>query len=78
MTSAARLRRPKKPGDRVKTDRRDAIALAQLLRSGQLTAVWVPDQHHEALRDLIRAREDSVEDASVRAIGSSGCCCAWV
>lgn len=53
---------PKKPGDRVKTDRRDAIALAQLLRSGQLTAVWVPDEEHEALRDLIRAREDSVED----------------
>lgn len=53
---------PKKPGDRVKTDRRDAIALAQLLRSGHLTAVWVPDAAHEALRDLIRAREDSVED----------------
>jgi len=53
---------PKKPGDRVKTDRRDALALARLLQAGQLTAVWVPDAEHEALRDLVRAREDSVED----------------
>ena len=53
---------PKRPGDRVKTDRRDALALARLLRSGELTSIWVPDADHEALRDLIRAREDSVED----------------
>jgi transposase len=53
---------PKKPGDRVKTDRRDALALARLLRSGELTAVWVPNERHEALRDLVRAREDAVED----------------
>jgi transposase len=53
---------PRRPGDRVKTDRRDALALARLLRSGELTATWVPDQQHEALRDLVRAREDAVED----------------
>jgi transposase len=53
---------PKKPGDRVKTDRRDALALARLHRSDDLTAVWVPDSGDEALRDLVRAREDCVED----------------
>ncbi|MHB8196635.1 MAG: IS110 family RNA-guided transposase [Vulcanimicrobiaceae bacterium] len=53
---------PRKPGDRIKTDRRDALALARLLRSGELTPTWVPDQQHEALRDLVRAREDAVED----------------
>jgi transposase len=42
----------------VKTDRRDAILLARLLRGDDLTPVWVPDQRREALRDLIRARED--------------------
>lgn len=52
---------PKKPGDRVKTNRRDAIALAKLLRSGELTAVWVPDDKHEAVRDLVRARTAAVE-----------------
>lgn len=53
---------PRKPGDRIKTDRRDALALARLLRSGDLTATWVPDREHEALRDMVRAREDAVED----------------
>lgn len=53
---------PTKPGDRVKTDRRDALKLARLLRSGDLTPVWVPDEQHEGLRDLTRAREDAVED----------------
>jgi len=48
---------PKKKGDRVKTDRRDALKLATLLRAGLLTAVWVPEPEHEALRDLVRARE---------------------
>jgi transposase len=47
---------PRKPGDRIKTDRRDAINLARLHRAGELTAVWVPDQAHEAIRDLVRAR----------------------
>lgn len=53
---------PKKPGDRVKTDRRDAIGLAKLLRAGDLTAVWVPDRGHEAMRDLTRARETAMTD----------------
>jgi transposase len=53
---------PRKPGDRVKTNRRDAISLAKQLRAGELTAVWVPDPHHEAIRDLTRAREAAVED----------------
>jgi transposase len=48
---------PTKAGDRVKTDRRDARKLARYLRSGDLTAVWVPDEAHEALRDLVRARQ---------------------
>jgi transposase len=47
---------PRKPGDRVKTDRRDASNLAKLHRAGELTAVWVPDRAHEAIRDLVRAR----------------------
>jgi transposase len=49
---------PKKAGDRVKTDRRDSLMLARLHRAGELTAVWVPDGEHEALRDLTRARGD--------------------
>lgn len=48
---------PKKPGDRVKTDRRDAKKLAHFLRSGDLTAVRCPDEDDEAMRDLVRARE---------------------
>lgn len=52
---------PKRAGDRVKTDRRDAVMLARLLRAGELTAVWVPDAGHEAMRDLVRARAASVE-----------------
>ncbi|WP_408006341.1 IS110 family transposase [Pseudalkalibacillus sp. A8] len=53
---------PKRSGDRVKTDKRDSTRLAQLLRAGELTSVWVPDEDHEALRDLIRARHDARED----------------
>jgi transposase len=53
---------PVKAGDRVKTDRRDAEKLARCLRAGDLTAVWVPDAAHEALRDLIRAREAGKKD----------------
>jgi len=49
---------PKKSGDRIKTDRRDAANLARLHRSGDLTAVYVPDQEDEAIRDLVRARDD--------------------
>jgi len=51
---------PTKPGDKVKTDRRDALKLARLHRGGDLTAVWVPDAAHEALRDLTRARETAL------------------
>jgi len=53
---------PKKAGDRVKTNRRDALSLAKLLRAGELTAVWVPDARHEAMRDLTRGREAAVAD----------------
>jgi transposase len=53
---------PKKPGDRVKTDRRDALKLARSHRSDDLTAVWVPDEDSESLRDLVRAREAAKQD----------------
>lgn len=53
---------PVKAGDRVKTDRRDAEKLARCYRGGDLTAVWVPDAQHEALRDLVRAREGAKQD----------------
>ena len=49
---------PKAPGERIKTDRRDAGKLARLSRSGELTGVWVPDEEQEAMRDLVRARAD--------------------
>ena len=48
---------PKRPGDKVKTDRRDAVEIARLLRSGDLTSVWVPDLEDEAIRDVCRARD---------------------
>jgi len=51
---------PMKAGDRIKTDRRDAVMLAKLHRAGELTAVWVPDAAHEAMRDLVRARATAV------------------
>ncbi len=50
---------PRKAGERLKTDRRDALSLGRLHRSGELTAVWVPDEEQEAIRDLTRAREDA-------------------
>lgn len=53
---------PRRPGDRVKTNRRDAQTLARLLRAGELTAVWVPDETHEAVRDLVRTRAMAIED----------------
>lgn len=49
---------PRRPGDRIKTDRRDALSLARLHQHGELTSVWVPDEEQEAIRDLERARED--------------------
>jgi transposase len=56
----------RKPGDRIKTDRRDAINLAKLHRAGELTSVWVPDPAHEAIRDLVCARL-----AAVRSLGQA-------
>jgi transposase len=53
---------PKKAGDRVKTDRRDAVQLARLLRSGDLTPVYVPAVEDEAIRAVVRAREDALKD----------------
>jgi transposase len=52
---------PKRPGDRVKTDRRDCVRLAELARAGELRAVWVPDPADEAVRDVTRAREDALD-----------------
>ncbi len=53
---------PRRSGERIKTNRRDAQSLARLLRAGELTAVWVPDETHEAVRDLVRTRAMAVED----------------
>jgi transposase len=53
---------PRKAGDRVKTNRRDALNLVKLLRAGELTAVWVPEARHEAMRDLTRGRAAAVAD----------------
>ena len=53
---------PRKPGERIKTDRRDATKLAKMHRAGELTPVWVPDQAHEAIRDLVRARLAAVRN----------------
>lgn len=50
---------PKKPGERIKNDRRDAVKLAQNLRNGELVAVFIPDEDTEAIRDLVRARDDA-------------------
>lgn len=54
---------PKRPGDHVKTDRRDAEQLARLFRAGELTAIYIPERDDEALRELVRAREAAKEDA---------------
>ena len=65
-----------KPGDRVKTNRRDALSLAKQLRAGDLTPVWVPDEVHEAIRDLVRARMDALGQQT-RARHQCWCfCCA--
>lgn len=53
---------PKKAGDRVKTDRRDAVHLARLMRAGDLTPVYVPSVEDAAIRDRSRAREDALQD----------------
>jgi transposase len=53
---------PKRSGERIKTNRRDAVTLARLHRAGELTGVWTPDAAHEAVRDLVRAREAATDD----------------
>jgi transposase len=53
---------PKRSGDRVKTNRRDAVTLVKLLRAGELSTIWVPDSIHEAVRDLTRAGETAMRD----------------
>ena len=53
---------PKKAGDHIKNDTRDAITLARLLRAGELTFIWVPDETHEAMSDLVRARQKASHD----------------
>ena len=60
MSAPSRVAR--RPADRIKTDRRDALLLARLHRAGELTAIAVPDPEDEALRDLVRARDDAVHD----------------
>ena len=57
---------PIKAGDRIKTDRRDAVMLARLHRAGELTEVWVPDAAHEAMRDLARARATAMKVLAFR------------
>ncbi len=60
---------PRRPGERIKTDRRDAINLAKLHWAGELTPVWVSDQAHEAVRDLVRARQAAAaSDPATRSI----------
>ncbi len=63
---------PRRPGDRIKTDRRDARRLAGLFRAGELTAVRVPTREEEAVRDLLRARQDEREDV-LRGRGGASC-----
>lgn len=61
---------PRAPGERIKTDRRDARKLARLARAGELTPIRVPDSADEAMRDLVRGREDAVrEQRNARVIG---------
>ena len=58
----------------MKTDRRDALRLAQLFRAGELVAVYVPSEENESLRDLVRAREDVVEDRCEQDTGYPSSC----
>lgn len=62
---------PRKAGDRIKTDRRDALSLARLYRAGELTSVWVPDQEQETIRDLVRCREDGKQQQRTSMASSS-------
>lgn len=62
---------PKQSGDRIKNDTRDAVMLARLSRAGELAAIWVPDETHEAVRDLVRARQAASIDVRKAASGYS-------
>ncbi len=53
---------PRKPGDRIKTDRRDAVKLVRMYRAGEVTPVWVPTPDQEGVRDVLRARDDARKD----------------
>src|SRR2546422_4222771 len=66
---------PRKAGDRVKTDRRDAMTLARLLRSGDLSSIYVPTVDDEAIRDLSRARDDAVRDRKRSKVRLKPSCC---
>ena len=68
---------PRKPGDRVKTDRKDAEKLARCHRLGDLATVFVPTPAQEALRDLLRTREDARETCCEGGTGSPSSSCAW-
>jgi transposase len=63
---------PMRSGDRVKTDRRDAVMLAKLHRAGELTAIWIPNTTHEAIRDLVRARATAARVLSKAAAAFAG------
>jgi len=63
---------PLRRGERIKTNRRDAVNMAKLLRAGELTPVWVPDQRHEAMRELVRAREVAQKDLRAKRQQVSG------
>src|SRR6185312_10018009 len=67
---------PKRSGERIKTNRRDAVTLARLHRAGELTGVWAPDAAHEAVRDLARAREAAADDLRRKRQSCFPSCCA--
>ena len=68
---------PRRPGERVKTNRRDAVTLVHLFRAGEFNEIWTPDETHEAMRDLVRVREAAVKSrtapASARRFARSCC-----
>jgi transposase len=68
---------PKKSGERVKTNRRDAVSLAKLLRAGELTAVWVPHERHEAMRDLSPPVWLQIRTSRASASRTPRCRCGW-
>jgi transposase len=69
---------PRKPGERIKTNRRDALKLARSHRAGELTPIHVPEARDEAIRDLCRARTDAVRDQRRSGNNSKRSSCVWV